>query len=106
MYKNGVTEINKIFEKADQATFEKIVAQQKDGSVEEANEWIKMSMKMGLPASKYEDIALKSLDNDQKRADKLKQVENLYKRLLKSGCTAEKFKEKAKSYFIYSTAFQ
>lgn len=50
-------------------------------------------------ADKFEEIALKALEADSQRAGKAKAVENLVKRVIKSGPDGKVIKAKAKEIF-------
>ncbi len=74
-------------------------------SLEDANEYIKLRMKVVKGADKFEEVAIKAFENDADRDNKVKSVENLYKRLIKSGSDANQFKGKVKEVFKYATFF-
>lgn len=70
-------------------------------SMEHATEYIKLRMKVvansAENASKFQDLAITALENDPKKADKVKTAENLYRRIVKSGSDGAAFKAKAKA---------
>jgi hypothetical protein len=76
---------------------EELLAQAKDKhSVEALNEYIKLRMKI-LPkasetGSKFEQVAVEVLTTDVNRNQHVSKVENLYRRILKSGASGESFK--------------
>ena len=79
-------------------------------SIEHASEYIKLRNK-ALPnpaenAGKYQEIAVSALENDDSRVDKVKAVENLLRRVIKSGSDGQAFKAKAKTHFKHASAFQ
>jgi hypothetical protein len=56
-------------------------------------------MKIFKGADKFDEIAIKALEADSQRGNKVRAVENLLKRLLKSGSDGKAFKAKAKEHF-------
>ncbi len=78
-------------------------------SIEHANEYIKLRMKVvtnpSENAAKYQEIAITALESDLNKGDKVKAVENLMRRVVKSGSDGALFKAKAKAYYKYATAF-
>jgi len=75
-------------------------------SMEHANEYIKLKMKIVKGGDNFEEIAIKALEADPLRGSKVKAAENLLKRLIKSGSEGIAFKAKAKDHFKYATAFE
>ena len=75
-------------------------------SMEHANEYIKLKMKVAKGQDNFEEIAIKAFEADTQRGSKVKAAENLLKRLVKSGSEGKAFKAKAKEHFKYATAFQ
>ena len=74
-------------------------AAQATKTVEHANEYIKLRMKIVKGADKFEEIAIKALEADSQRGNKVRAVENLLKRIVKSGSDGKAFKTKAKEIF-------
>ena len=73
-------------------------------SAKHANEYIKLRMKVlkgGL--EKAEKVALQALE---KEGQAVHDVENLLRRLIKSGSDAKAFKAKAKQIYKYASAFE
>ena len=68
-------------------------------SIEHANEYIKLMMKVVKGADKFEEIALKALEGDAMKGQKVKAAENLLKRLIKAGSDGKAFRTKAKEHF-------
>ena len=56
-------------------------------------------MKIVKGADKFDEIAIKALEADSQRGNKVRAVENLLKRLVKSGSDGKAFKAKAKEHF-------
>ena len=54
-------------------------------SIEHANEYIKLRMKIVKAAEKFEELAIKALEADTQKGEKVKAIENLLSRLVKSG---------------------
>ena len=54
-------------------------------SIEHANEYVKLRMKIAKAADKFEELAIKALEADIKKGEKVKAIENLLSRLVKSG---------------------
>ena len=75
-------------------------------SIEHANEYIKLKTKVLMGVDKFEEIAIKALESDTNRANKIHQAENLLKRLVKSGSDGKAFKARAKQEFKFATAFE
>ena len=78
-------------------------------SIENATEFIKLRMKV-VPntaenSAKFQEIAVAALENDVKKAEKVKKAENLMRRVVKSGSDGAVFKEKAKAQYKYASAF-
>ena len=91
---------------------EKLVSEalpQAKTTIENANEYIKLRMKVVSNAaengSKFQEIALAALENDANKGEKVKKAENLLRRIVKSGSDGESFKAKAKAEYKYATAF-
>lgn len=79
-------------------------------NVEALNEYIKLRMKVLPKASetgaKFEQAAVEVLSGDSKCNHHVAEVENLYRRIVKSGATGESFKSKAKELLKYSSTFE
>ena len=90
---------------------EELLAQAKAKKcVEALNEYIKLRMKV-LPktsetGAKFEEAALEVLIGDSKRHHHVPAVENLYRRVLKSGASGQSFKAKGKELLKYSATFE
>ncbi len=65
-------------------------------SIEHANEYIKLRMKVvtnpSENAAKYQEIAIAALESDLNKGEKVKAVENLMRRVVKSGSDGALFK--------------
>ena len=75
-------------------------------SIEHANEYIKLRMKIAKAADKFEELAIKALEADTQKGEKVKAIENLLSRLVKSGSDGKAFKAKAKELFKFAPAFE
>ena len=62
-------------------------------------------MKIAKAADKFEELAIKALEADPKKGEKIKAIENLLSRLIKSGSDGKAFMAKAKEHFKFATAF-
>ena len=75
-------------------------------SIEHANEYIKLRMKIAKAADKFEELAIKALEADTQKGEKVKAIENLLSRLVKSGSDGKAFKAKAKELFKFAPSFE
>jgi FKBP-type peptidyl-prolyl cis-trans isomerase len=78
-------------------------------SIENANEYIKLRMKVVANAAengaKFQEIAVAALENDTNKGEKVKKAENLLRRIVKSGSDGAAFKAMAKAQYKYATTF-
>jgi FKBP-type peptidyl-prolyl cis-trans isomerase len=78
-------------------------------SIENANEYIKLRMKVVANAAengaKFQEIAIAALENDTNKGEKVKKAENLLRRIVKSGSDGASFKTMAKAQYKYATTF-
>ena len=74
-------------------------------SIEHAYEYIKLRMKLAQAPDNFEELAIKALEADSQKGEKVKAVENLLTRLVKSGSDGQAYKAKAKELFKFASAF-
>ena len=81
---------------------------QNTSSIEHVHEYIKVlqSLLKEENSNKFEELAIKALENDKKRNWKVKGCENILRRLKKGEATGENFKGKAHEIFPKATAFR
>lgn len=77
-------------------------------SIEHVHEYVKMkTVLLGEKgeATKYEEMALAALEQDANKAGKVYVVANTLRRLVKSGATGDKYRQRAKALFKYAKLF-
>ena len=75
--------------------------------IENVNEYIKLRQNFfkDSSAEQNEQIAIKALEDDKERQNKIALVETLHRRVVKTGSNGDKLKEKAREQFKYSKYF-
>ena len=79
-------------------------------SIEHASEYIKLRNKVAASpaenAGQHQELAISALEKDERISEKVKAVENLLRRVVKSGSDGLAFKAKAQTIYKHATAFQ
>jgi hypothetical protein len=75
--------------------------------MQHVHEYIKLKSKLMADTSPdFESIAIKALENDAHRNNKVQMAENTKRRLIKTGLSAEGYKKKAREVYKYAKGFE